>query len=228
MKTILLGFDDSGKTVLTVGTEADPNAQSIILTNAMTRNEFPAGVTRLEYGHFLPSRLAVKVNAQSPEKVSEPTIKTKSSQMNKILSLIALIGLVGLSASAKEPVYVPVALSYMPATLATTVETNLATPPIIDCGNQKSVAVAFSFNQASASTSNVVYVLDASVDGSVWDTNNQFTVTIPSQGATRVDIVTNITVNGIGYLRLRAIRNTTAITTMTNFGVKYGQKILAP
>ncbi len=116
----------------------------------------------------------------------------------------------------------------MPATLATTVTTNLATPPVLEVGRQQNVVIEFMFNQDSASTSNVVYTFDRGIDRSTWDTNSPLTFTYASQGATRVNICTNISVTGYRFLRLRTIANATALTTMTNFGVQYAIKPNAP
>lgn len=145
--------------------------------------------------------------------------------MKTIFAFIVALAVLTVGAQAQRQ-YAAQSLGNMPDTLATTVETNLANPPLIDCRYQKEVGVTFSFNQSGASTSNVVYVLHKSVDGSVWDTNRAITVTVASAGATRVDYHTNFDVGGAGWLRLYAIRNTTALTTMTNLGVKYGLKIL--
>lgn len=141
--------------------------------------------------------------------------------MKKLITLLALAVFAGV---ASAQTYAPQSLGNMPATLATTVETNLATPPVIDVRKQSNVGITFSFNQSSASTSNVVYVLHRSIDGSRYDTNREITVTIPSTGTATNNYTTNISCAGIGYIRLWAIRNTTAITTMTNFGVTYAIK----
>ncbi len=141
--------------------------------------------------------------------------------MKTILSLMLVLASL---AVANAQTYAPQVLGNMPATLATTVETNLATTPVIDVRKQNNVAITFSFNQTSASTSNVVYVLHRSIDGSRYDTNREITVTIPSTGAATNNYTTNISCSGIGYIRLAAIRNTTSITTMTNFGVTYAIK----
>lgn len=144
-----------------------------------------------------------------------------------VLALLAAICLPQV-ASAQTPTYGYQTIATAPATLATTVTTNFATPPVIDCRKQQNVFCVFSFNQASAGTSNVVYTLEKSADGTYYDTINPITVTIASAGATRVDYGTNINVGGAGYLRLKSLANTTSLTTMTNFGITYGIKIGAP
>lgn len=144
---------------------------------------------------------------------------------------IALIGVAALLATVLMPSTVsaqstPVAQT--PATIATTVTTNLASGNVMDVRRQQNVYVMFSFNQASASTSNVVYTLQKSNDGSVYDTNNPITITIASQGATRVDYGTNLNIGGASYVRIFSIANTTALTTLTNFGATYSVKANAP
>jgi hypothetical protein len=142
--------------------------------------------------------------------------------MKKIVSSLCF-ALLCFAASAQY-----VELGQMPATLATTVSTNLATPQVIDCSAQQNVAIMLSFNQSGASTSNVVYTFERSVDRNVWDTATKYTISVPSSGTTRVNYGTNINVAGFRYLRLVTIANTTALTTMTNFGVTYSVKRNAP
>jgi hypothetical protein len=142
--------------------------------------------------------------------------------MKKIVSILSL-ALMCFAASAQY-----VALDQMPATLASTVTTNLATPQVIDCSAQQNVAIMLMFNQSGASTSNVVYTFERSVDRVNWDTATKYTITVPSTGTTRVNYGTNINVAGFRYLRLTSIANATALTTMTNFGVHYSIKRNAP
>jgi hypothetical protein len=154
--------------------------------------------------------------------------------MKKIMKLIGVAALalaavlITSTASAQVAIYSPVTIAATPATLATTVTTNFATPPLIDCRKQQNVFLMFSFNQASACTSNVVYTLYKSVDGTYFDVNNPITITIASQGATRVNYGTNINVAGAGYLELYSIANATSLVTMTNYGAVYGLKMGAP
>lgn len=143
-----------------------------------------------------------------------------------IIGVAALLATV--SVKAQVPTYASQTIATSPATLATTVVTNFASPPLIPCGKQQNVFMMFSFNQSGASTSNVVYTLTKSVDGIYFDTNQPITVTVASQGTTRVNWSTNLAVAGVGYLRLDTMANTTALTTMTNFGITYGVKISAP
>jgi hypothetical protein len=145
-----------------------------------------------------------------------------------LIAAVALFASVADTHAQSRPIYAEQSLdsSSMPATLATTVVTNLASPPVIDCRKQSTVAVCVMFNQDSASTSNVTWTFHGSVDGTYYDAQRAFVITAPSTGATRVNYLTNLAVGGIGYLKLYAISNATALTTMTNFGVKYGIKIL--
>jgi hypothetical protein len=148
-------------------------------------------------------------------------------QLITILLLVLIAFVPMANAQFASPTYAVQSLSAssMPTTLATTVVTNLASPPVIDVRKQKEVTIVFSFNQASASTSNVVYALHGSLDGTYYDATRAFIIVAPSEGATRVNYRTNINVGGLGYLKLYAISNATALTTMTNFGVTYGLKI---
>ena len=143
-----------------------------------------------------------------------------------LIGVAALLATVSTTVSAQT--YSPQTVAQSPATLATLVTTNYATPPLIPCGKQQNVFLMFSFNQSAASTSNVVYSLSKSVDGLNFDTNNEITVTIASQGTTRVNYGTNLNTGGAGYLRIDSIANATALTTMTNYGVGYGVKMSAP
>lgn len=145
--------------------------------------------------------------------------------MKRILSALFALAALAFVPTAAQAQYAWIPLDGMPATLATTVSTNLASPPVIDCTKQANVAILLSFNQSSASTSNVIYTFQSSINRSNWDTVQTRVITVASTGTTRRDCVTNITVNGVGYLRLVTIDNGTALTTMTNFGVQYAVKV---
>jgi hypothetical protein len=132
------------------------------------------------------------------------------------------------SASAQQAIYAPVTIAATPTTIASTITTNFATPPVIDCRKQQNVAMCLSFNQGSGSVSNVTYTFQKSVDGIYFDTSNPITITLASTGTTRLDWVTNINVAGVAYLRLYSIANTTSLVSMTNYGIVYGIKIGAP
>jgi hypothetical protein len=145
-------------------------------------------------------------------------------KLNKLFFTILSAFAVCAGAMASNVTFQDAVLTSLPATVATTVTTNLAAPPVAFVGKQSSVTFEFSFNQSGASTSNVVYTLHRSLDNATWDTNSPITITVASQGATRVDYFTNINTAGVGYIRLYSIANATALTTMTNFGVQYGVK----
>jgi hypothetical protein len=152
--------------------------------------------------------------------------------MKKIIPLIGVAALLAtvlipsMARAQATPSYGPInIIATSPSTIATTVTTNLPSGNVIDCRKQRNVGLMLMFNQSSASTSNVVYTLYRSIDGTIYDTNNALTFTIASQGTTRVNYSTNFDSLGYGYYEIYSIANATALTTMTNFGVQYPNKI---
>lgn len=121
------------------------------------------------------------------------------------------------------------------------ITTDLATPTVaggatsngipavvIDCTRVKDVALQVKFTFANTTTSNVVYTVCKSIDGANWETTPCFTWTIAGNGTTSVTSTTNLTVGGLGYLKLTSIQNTHASIVVTNNQVAYSIKRNAP
>jgi hypothetical protein len=75
-----------------------------------------------------------------------------------------------------------------------------------------------------AGTNNVVLTFDRSVDGTNWDTKDPYVFTVPNTGTTTVNWLTNLTVDTMGYIRLKTIVNGTAGQAMTNLTIKAATK----
>lgn len=157
-----------------------------------------------------------------------PKLQNAENKITMKKIIFAILSLIALPILAQSDYVSIPTTGYMPATQATTVVTNLANPPVIDCSRQQNVSIQFSFNQSAASTSNVVFTLQKSIDRLTWDTNQVYTISIPSTGTARVDAITNLNVGGARYLRVSRIANDTALTTMTNFGIQYSIKVNSP
>lgn len=140
--------------------------------------------------------------------------------MKKII--LSLIAFSAIAASAQT--YAPVSLTGIPTSPAAT--TNLATPVSLDVRRQKVVAFQVTQSSLAAGQTNT-YVFCRSVDGSAYDTNNVINVTVLSPGGGARTTVTNLTVDGTGYLVLTSI-NVFGSGGVTNTGVKYGIKTQSP
>lgn len=137
-----------------------------------------------------------------------------------LLSLVAALSCV----SAFAQTYAPQSLSGIPTSPAAS--TNLATPVVIDVRRQQNVA--FSVTQSSVADGQTnTYVFCRSVDGVLLDTNNVINVTVLSPGGGARTTVSNLNVQGVGYLVLRSI-TVFGSGGVTNTGVKYGIKTESP
>ena len=151
-------------------------------------------------------------------------------QFNKFKIIVGVFALIGCSvtlpAQNSVPSYSAQVLS-VPATLATGVTTNLASPPTLGALKQQNVAVSVTVSATAVATN--LYTFNRSVDGINWDTNaaNNIVFGAVTQGATPVTTTTNWTSAGFGFYRLASIQVVSA-GTVTNNAVKYGVKLIAP
>lgn len=125
----------------------------------------------------------------------------------------------------------------LPATLAAGTTTNFAVPPFIDCSKEQNVAVMMGNSWSTAGeptgSTNILYTLAPTVDGSHYDTNK--TITLASynrQGTAGVTSysLTNLTANGIkGWYVIRAVNNSAGgVVTNNSDAFVYGLKLGAP
>lgn len=139
----------------------------------------------------------------------------------KKIALIAILSAFAISAKAQQ--YQVESLA-VPSVLAAGT-TNLASPPVMDVRKQKTVGVAFTIAPISAGGTNV-YTFHKSIDGTYYDTNTTLSVTLADTAGVAKTVVTNLSCEGIGYLKLYSI--VTTGTTITNTASKYAVKINAP
>lgn len=127
-------------------------------------------------------------------------------------------------ATAQAQTYAAQSVS-VPATIAGATTTNVA--KTIDVRRQDTTGLQISFNMTDTTTSNVVAILEKSLDGSTWGTesNSKLTITMPSTGTTQYTIVTNLSNAGAGYWRLYSLQNTHATLAVSNLTIKYSIKI---
>jgi len=85
------------------------------------------------------------------------------------------------------------------------------------------VALLLSFTHAGAGTDACTFTFDRSLDGSTWETTGNWVVSVAANGNTQVNVVTNLSLGAVGYLRIRTIDNGVA-EDMTNIVVKVATK----
>jgi hypothetical protein len=95
---------------------------------------------------------------------------------------------------------------------------------VMEVTQYKEVGLLLSFKMTGAGTSNVVFRLDESLDGSTWGSNQRLVFALAGNGTTAVNFITNINTTGIGYLRLTSADNTNASGTFTNVTVVISTK----
>lgn len=132
--------------------------------------------------------------------------------MKKLFAILGLVALFAMVANAQAPDYRPVTLS-VPTVAAAATSNDVAA--VIYCGNQKEVALSW-----NTGSTNIVVRIGSSVDGSVYNTN-AYILTITS-----FPHITNLTVNGVGYLRIDSVLSVGTINATNT--VKYGLKKLSP
>jgi len=106
--------------------------------------------------------------------------------------------------------------------------TTTVTNQVMDVTKSQVVALYAKFNMSDTTTSNVVYIVQRSIDGASWETHEPFTWTIPSVNTTDVLAVTNINVGACGWLKLKSIQNTHASIVCTNKVFGYAVKRNSP
>ena len=145
--------------------------------------------------------------------------------MKRIFMAVFATALLAVSVQAQTPVYYPTPLA-IPATFAASSGSNINLT--IDVRKQRNVTLMWVFTTAAgASGSNVTMRIDRSVDGSNWSTTDKQQITFSTLSTTAVVATTNLTVDGIGYLRLSTMTNG-ADQILTNSYFYYGLKSLAP
>ena len=97
--------------------------------------------------------------------------------------------------------------------------TNLA---VIEATRALDIAIQPEFKLTGAGTSAVILKFDTSIDNSRW-TVATHAISVTAAGTTVVSKATNITLGGIGYLRLSQVENPNG-TAITNLAIKYVQK----
>jgi len=99
----------------------------------------------------------------------------------------------------------------------------------IDCRKAEYVSLQLSMSHTAAGTDAQTVVLQKSNDGTTWatsaDTQGYVSWIITPAGATPVSYITNITMGGVGYLRLTSIANGHATLLSSNVTVTASRKI---
>lgn len=137
----------------------------------------------------------------------------------KIVSLLIAACALAFATAASAQTYAAQSLTV--PTIASGATSN-SIAQVIDCRKQNNVPLQWKVNTAvMGSGTNLVANFGASVDGITFSTN-AFSITINATTAPNGVFVTNLAVNGFGYLRLDAATSTGVAATNT---VKYGIKI---
>ena len=99
----------------------------------------------------------------------------------------------------------------------------------IDSRKADNLALQVSLVYTAACTDAATIVLQKSIDGTTWctsaDTQGYASWTVTPAGATQVSYVTNVAMNGFGYLRLTSIANGHATLKASNVVVSASKKI---
>lgn len=142
--------------------------------------------------------------------------------MKKLLLILGLLALVALPAQAQYRRYIgpqPIVSGTQIYLAATTNTVNTT----IDARESEYVALFIQFRLLGAGTSNIVFTLQRSLDRTTFETAQNYKFTVAASGTNSVDILTNINVGSVGFLRLNTIENT-ATNIMTNVVVNYTLK----
>lgn len=88
----------------------------------------------------------------------------------------------------------------------------LQTGQAADVGLQITYALA----AATTGTTNCSFIFARSLDGSTWESSPYWTIAVPSAGVTTSSLVTNLSLGGVGWIRLQSVQNpcTNAITNL--------------
>lgn len=135
--------------------------------------------------------------------------------------IIAAIAFVSLTMTGfAQARYAPVDLA-VPTITAGATSNSIA--QLIDCRYQNNVAIQWKVNTAvMGAGTNLVANFGASVDGSTFSTN-AFSITINATTAPNGVFVTNIALNGFGWLRLDSATSTgVAATNTVKYAIKRG------
>jgi hypothetical protein len=125
----------------------------------------------------------------------------------------------------------------LPATLPAATTTNYVTPPFIDCSKQQTMAFmlgnSWSTGGEGTGSTNVLYTLAPTVDGTHWDTNKTVVLASYNRSATAGQTTysyTNLSANGIkGWYVIKAVNNSAGgVCTNASDAFVYGLKLGAP
>ncbi len=148
--------------------------------------------------------------------------------MKRFIKAISLVlGFVAAAFSSVGQSYVQENIaSVLPSTYsvaAATTNTTIASSNVIAAVTRsRYVTLQPIFKLTGSGTTAVVLVFDESTDGSTWE-SAAHTVSVTAAGTTEVTAVQNVQLEGIGFLRLGAIRNPNA-EAVTNLSVKISYK----
>lgn len=143
--------------------------------------------------------------------------------MKKLLLILGLVAFLALPAQAQYRRYIgpqPLIASQTQIYLAATTNTVNAE---IDARESEYVALLIQFRTLGAGTSNIVFNLQRSLDRTTYESAQNYKFTLVASGTNTVNLLTNINVGSVGFLRLNTIENT-ATNIMTNVVVNYTLK----
>jgi hypothetical protein len=169
-------------------------------------------------------RLDKSVDADQPQSQSKisKAMKTIKSAVSLIaFAILALAFTVPVKAQSYNLKYIGGPTANSPASTDNTTwyTTNSA---VIAVTKASDVALQVDSKLQGAGTSAVIFRFAASADGASW-TSSYLLVTNTANGTTLVSSTRNLTLGGIGFLRLESINNANA-TAVTNLFVRYAYK----
>jgi hypothetical protein len=139
--------------------------------------------------------------------------------MKKILAIVSLFLLVAVCQAQNRPS--DATLWAASTTTIPALSTNLCTNVIADC-RADITPVQITFKMTAACTSNMVFNLVRSVDGSQYGTAVWTNLTVAGAGTAAVSSVFNLDTPTLRNFKLYSIENQHATAIITNLVIKYG------
>jgi len=103
---------------------------------------------------------------------------------------------------------------------ATTNSPNL----VLQVPDSEYIGLHFGFASDATNDTTIRIVLKESLDGTTYATGESHTLSVAANGTTAVNVVTNINVGAIRYLKLTSIENANGASALTNVVFSYGFK----
>lgn len=163
--------------------------------------------------------LAETVNGERVVAAKGQTIEIEKSRVKSLGPLVTVAAMLMLLLCC----FTAQAQQYQSTTLLDDVIINASTTSnytaSVTLTKHDNVALLWQFKHMGAGTDNCILTLEQSIDGTNWETTNKKTITVAATGTTQVNVVTNLSMGAVGYLRVKSVQNGVA-DVLTNLTVK--------